>query len=460
MSRWSLRLKLTLGYALVFAVSIVLGAVGVYVVSSASLTASLDQTLRETAAVAQASIETQNGQSSFSPELKATGDLTIELLSSRGKRLASIGADEDIKEDKAKPPPLQLGAMGFDNNRVFTQRLAGGQYLRISRPSDTLTELLTDLARILLYGSILMIAVACLVGYVLADRALKPVDAVARTAAAIAGRGNYRERVPAMSGHDEMARLTNTVNAMLDQLEHTIEHEKQFARIAAHELRTPLTVLKGRLELTLERPRDAAAYQKALSSMQGRVDALIALSESLLALSRTDAPARLEPVDLAAAVTLASEQFGEIARTSDKRIELSLTESWVSAEAEGVQRVISNLLENALKYSSGETVKLSVKSQVLTVSSAGAGPERDQWTRLLQPFERGSGVQGISGSGLGLALVAALTRRWNAELVPQWSPARFDVEVQFQAARPPTGQATLVLHTQPTAHSTKGQMPL
>ena len=233
LERLSLRVKLTLGYALVFALTVLLGAVGIYFTARISLTQSLDATLQETASVAQASVETQNGRSFFAPELKATSDLSIELLSPSGKLLASVGRDED------EPPPLQLGFIKFAEQRVFTQQLENGLLLRVSRPSDALTRLLETLAHILLIGSVLMIAVACAAGYGLADRALRPVDAVARTAAAIAGRGNYRDRVPALSGHDEMARLTQTVNAMLDQLEGTIEREKQFARIAAHELRTP-----------------------------------------------------------------------------------------------------------------------------------------------------------------------------------------------------------------------------
>ncbi|AZI44866.1 sensor histidine kinase (plasmid) [Deinococcus psychrotolerans] len=426
---WSLRLKLTLGYALVFALTILLGAVGVYFTARSSLTASLDQTLRETAAVAQASVETQKGRSFFAPQLKASSDLSIELLSASGRLLTSVGRDEDTS------PPFTLGFVSFAEQRVFTQDVGSGLYLRISRPSDTLSHLLETLARILLVGSVLMIGVACAAGYSLADRALRPVDAVARTAAAIAGRGNYRERVPAMSGHDEMARLTNTVNAMLDQLEHTIEREKQFARIAAHELRTPLTVLKGRLELTLERPRDAAAYQKALAGMQGRVDALMTLSESLLALARSDAPVQLEPVELAAGVIAAAEQLSDAAQRTGKRVHLSLTESWIEAEPDGLQRVLMNLMENALKYGTGEVVDVRVEQQSCIIRSGGAGPKQDDWPRLLQPFERGSGVQSTPGSGLGLALVSALTQRWNARVQPQWSSGNFSVQVQFTAAQ-------------------------
>lgn len=440
-NHWSLRLKLTLGYAVVFVLTILLGAVGVYFAARSSLTASLDQTLQETATVARASVETQRGKSFFAPELKASSDLSIELLSASGKLLASVGQDEDAS------PPFKLGFISFAEQRVFTQDIGSGLYLRVSRPSDTLSYLLEALARILLLGSVLMIGVACAAGYYLADRALRPVDAVARTAAAIAGRGDYRERVPALSGQDELARLTNTVNAMLDQLESTIEREKQFARIAAHELRTPLTVLKGRLELTLERPRDAAAYQKALEGMQGRVDALITLSESLLALARSDAPTHLEPVELAAEVIAAAEQLSNAAECAGKHIRLSLMESWVAAEPDGLQRVLVNLMENALKYGSGEVINVRVGQHSCTISSAGAGPNLADWPRLLQPFERGVGVQGIAGSGLGLALVAALTKRWGAEVQPQWSSEQFSVQVQFPEAQNfVAGQALVLKH--------------
>lgn len=422
---WSLRIKLTLGYALVFAVTILFGAILVYFLSRGSLTNSLDTTLRETASVAQGSIENQNGRWTFSPELRPAGDLAIELLSPAGEQLARAGQEE---HDRAIP--LRPGFLSTSEHRVLTLPVDGGLFLRVSRPSDTLVELLETLARILSVGSVLMVAVACGAGYVLADRALRPVDAVARTAEGIARRGNYQERVPAAPGQDEMARLTSTVNAMLDQLEGTIEREKSFARIAAHELRTPLTVLKGRLDLTLERAREAAEYQRALMGMQGRVDALVTLSEGLLALARTDAPVHLERVELASSAVSAVDALDEVARQIGHSVHLDLNESWVQAEPEGVGRALVNLIENALKYGSGNVV-VRVREGKVTVRSGGPGPDQAHWPRLLEPFERGSGTQGTVGSGLGLPLVAALARRWNADLLPLWAEEAFEVSLRF-----------------------------
>ena len=437
LGRPSLRLKLTLGYAVVFAVTVLLGGAGVYYAAERALTASLDATLRETASVAQASIDQHEDQETdgkapepadFTAELKPSGDLSIALLSRGGRVLARAGKLEDDDQHF----PVVTGFSTEDSRRVLTMRV-DDLYLRVSRPTDTLSGFLETLAGLLLVGSAFMIAVACGAGYWLAHRALRPVDAVARTAESIAARGDYAERVPQAPGSDEMARLTRTVNLMLDGLAGTIEREKDFARTAAHELRTPLTVLRGRLDLALERPREAAEYHKALTGMVGRVEALTALTEGLLALARTDAPAQLEQVELAGIAAQVAEGCEDLARAAGQHIRLNLEPSWVWAEGEGVQRALRNLLENALKYGTGDAVTLNVTAHELQVVSGGPGPDPSQWPRLLQPFERGAGVQGVSGSGLGLALVAALARRWNAALLPEWRGESFSVKVVFPA---------------------------
>ncbi|MFC3832934.1 MULTISPECIES: sensor histidine kinase [Deinococcus] len=426
--RLSLRVKLTLGYVLVFTVTVLLGGGGVFFAARSALTASLDTTLRETASVARASIMTAGTAASFAPQLRPAGDLHIELYRPDGTPLAQVGDGDEGPVGELRP-----GLSTTAERRVLTQQVEG-LYLRVSRPSETLSEFLDTLARLLLLGSGGMILAACGGGYWLANRALRPVDAVARTAELIAGQGDYAQRVPQAPGGDEMARLTRTVNTMLDRLAGTIEREKQFARTAAHELRTPLTALRGRLDLTLERPRDAAEYEKALRSMQGRVDALGRLTEGLLALARTDAPAPLERVELASIAIQVSEQFEAAAAEQGQVVRLDLEESWVQADAAGLERVLSNLLENALKYGVGPEIRVVVRPQTLIVQDTGPGPDPAQWPRLLQPFERGSGVQGVSGSGLGLALVATLAARWGARLEPGWSEHGFQVTLRFPAA--------------------------
>ena len=439
-NRLSLRVKLTVGYALIFSLSVLLGALCVYLLAHGSLTRTLDTTLRETSSLARGSILTGPAGQRFSDQLQPPPELTIELLSQAGRVLDVAGQPTGtlVAGQTALPAPLRvLGLNTVEERRVLTERLPSGLVLRVSRSADTLTALLETLARVLLAGSVLMIGLASVAGYYLADRALRPVDEVARTAASITSSGSYRGRVPPAPGSDEMARLTGTVNGMLDHLEATIERERSFARTAAHELRTPLTALQGRLELALERPREAADYRRSLEIMRGRVDELLSLAQGLLVLAETDRPAQLEPTDLtlqAAEVTgelhdlamrLGKQLVWERAKTQDPAPlpptppALSKLRTVVLAEPLGVRQVLRNLLENALKYG-GNRVVVRVSPTSLTVWDSGGGPLPSEWARLTRPFERGAGLQGVSGSGLGLPLVLALAQRWGARVEPQW----------------------------------------
>ncbi|WP_291431841.1 ATP-binding protein [Deinococcus sp.] len=426
--RLSLRVKLTLGYALVFSVILLLGCAGIWLVTERTVLNALDASLRNTIVIAQGSLEADSGPVRFTPELKPGGDVTVLLMRANGTVVSRVG--RPIAEE---PGSVRAGFRTARGERSLTQEVNSGLYLRVSQPVAPTWEFLETLARILLIGSAGMIVLACLAGYWLAHRALKPVDEVARTAQSIAERGDYAERVTPAPGHDEMARLTGTVNSMLDRLAGTIEREKQFARIAAHELRTPLTALKGRLELTLEKTRSETEYVRALEGMAGRVDALGALTESLLALARTDTPIQLTRVDLGSAALSVSEAFEDAAHLHDRAIHLDVQESWVMAERDGVERVISNLLDNALKYGDAGPVHLCVSGVTVSVQNQGGGPRPNDWPQLQLPFERGVGQQAISGSGLGLALVEALARRWHAQVQPQWQGRTFTVSVAFPA---------------------------
>ena len=424
----SLRLKLTLGYALIFSLSVLLGALGVFLAARGTLTHSLDANLRDTAHLAQADLERVNGQPSFAAEFQPSGEVSIELLSPTGTRLALVG--------NAPPPtlPLTLGSYKAQHRRVYLSALPGGLLLRVSRASDSLDEVVELLGHVLLLGSALMIVVACAAGYVLADRALRPVDAVVSMAERIAAGGQYAERVAVSPGRDEMARLTITVNRMLDRLAGSIEREKEFARTAAHELRTPLTALKGRLDLALERPRDEETLLKTLSVMRNRVDSLVQLSEGLLELARTDAPVELERFELGAATVGIAEQQRDSAQQWHKQLHLDIEETWILAEMPGLQLVIQNLLGNALKYG-GPLVRVQIQGQRLSIHDSGPGPQPAEWERLLRPFERGAGVQNVPGSGLGLALAHAHVQRWPATLEPQWDAGGFAVVVTWAEDR-------------------------
>lgn len=420
----SLRVKLTLGYALIFGVTALIFTLGVLLIARTELRAAMDATLQVASQTTLPQVVGEGSAARFGTSARPSSDVALDLLGPQGQVLDWIGNHE-----QALPPTLHLGFSTAAGQRVYVTARPGG-YLRASRSSDLLSELLETLGRVMLLSAAALVLVACLAGYWLADRALRPVDMVARTAGRIARQGAYRERVPAAPGRDEMARLTGTVNEMLDRLQGTIEREQAFARTAAHELRTPLTALKGRVELALSRPREAAEYRRNLESMARRVDDLITLSESLLALARAEVPVRLERVELGAAALEAADQL-----EPDTRVHLDAEESWVLAEGAGVRQVIVNLLSNAQKYASGP-VTLTVRNGEICVQDSGVGPPQAEWARLTRPFERGRNHQGAPGSGLGLALVAVLVSRWDAQLLPEWRADGFATRVRWRPQPP------------------------
>ena len=388
----SLRLKLTLGYVLIFSLSVLLGAAGVYLATRSTQVHTLDAGLSETASVARASIEREAARYLFAPDLKPSGDLYVELLDAQGRRVASAGVGAAKVGEAGVGSASQSGVQGLTrpptpgfssspDRRILTQAVSGGLFLRLSRPRGVLNEVSETLGRILALGSLGMIVLACAGGYFLADRALRPVDSVARTARRIADSGQYSERVPSSPGTDEMAVLTSTVNRMLDRMAATIERERSFARTAAHELRTPLTSVKGRLDLALERPRDNETYRKTLSVMRSRVYALVALSEGLLELARTDAPMQPERIELGSVVLEAAEGLREAFRAQGRRLHLDVEETWVEAEMPGLAQLVHNLIENALKYG-GTRVRVSVSAGTLRVHDDGSGPDPLDWERL------------------------------------------------------------------------------
>ncbi len=195
-NRLSLRLKLTLGYALIFSVSVLLGALCVYVLARGSLTSTLDTTLEETAALARGNLLGSGMGLRFTDALQPPPELSIELISPDG-RILDVAGQPVSTATALMTTPARLGTYTYRDRRVLTVALPDQPFLlQVSRASDTLTALLETLARVLLAGSGLMIGLACLAGYYLADRALKPVDAVARTADTITRSGSYRGRVP------------------------------------------------------------------------------------------------------------------------------------------------------------------------------------------------------------------------------------------------------------------------
>jgi signal transduction histidine kinase len=337
------------------------------------------------------------------------GDTSLSVFSSTGV------ADAEFDASPVNAP-LEAGVRTLEGYRVFTKVMPDGHIVQATRSEADALGALQRAQELLWFGLPILFLFSLGAGYGLADRALRPVDAVTRLAARIAEHGQPGERVPESLGDDEMARLTRTVNAMLEKLEGLIAQERAFALAAAHELRTPLAVLQGRVELSLERERTPEHYRESLATVAATAQKLNRLVEGLLTLARSHAPTSPIRFDLADVALEVAEPHRSEAKARGQWLELELDSVPVTGDPESLRLAVSNLMRNAIRYGiQGGWIWLRTSSKsgqaVLEICDDGPGVPSDDLERLRRPFQRGKGLQAISGSGLGLALVNAVAEQ-------------------------------------------------
>lgn len=255
-------------------------------------------------------------------------------------------------------------------------------------------------------------------GWILAHRALKPVDRMTDAARRISAE-HLAERIEETGTQDELDRLAKTLNEMLGRLDAAFSQIRQFSADASHELQTPLTILKGELEVALRSPRSPDEYQRILKSALEEIDRIAHLVEGLLLLARADAGVlRMDrqPVDLAQLVEEVYGQTKVLADTHALTLELGLVEPIsIQGDYERLRRLLLNLVDNGIKYTpTGGHVTLSVQRDggwvSLQVSDTGIGLSGEDQERIFQRFYRAVEARshGESGAGLGLCIAQSI----------------------------------------------------
>jgi signal transduction histidine kinase len=294
------------------------------------------------------------------------------------------------------------------------------------RPSDAaLASLQAQYA--LALGGTLLLAVA--LGWLAAGRALAPVRSITALARRVSDE-RLDERIALAGPHDELRELADTFDAMLDRLQTGIEGQRRFVANASHELRTPLTVIRAEAEAALADPSaDVAELQAMARKVLGASCRVQALLDSLLLLARAQqAPPRREPADLAAAARLAAEQTRLEAAQRGITVELVLTPAPLEGDARLVERLVGNLVENAVRHGaegSRAVVWTGLDGRerpVLRVESMGPLLADEALRRLAEPFHRLDGDRRAPGTGLGLSIVRSVADAHGAELALRSRP--------------------------------------
>jgi signal transduction histidine kinase len=294
-------------------------------------------------------------------------------------------------------------------------------------PSGQLPRLALVLG--LIFAGILVIAFGG--GYWLADRAMRPVQQITRTAQEI-GEGDLGRRLRLGRG-DELGELSDTFDHMLDRLQAAFDRQRQFAADASHELRTPLSIIELESNRALDRPRPEGELKKSLKIIQGENEEMTRLVSQLLTLARMDAPQPVlhnEPIDLAELAADVTDRLAALAR--EKGVMLlagDLGEALVSADRGYLSQMLMNLVENGIKYHGGDQPRVQVDTgrvrsgdhdlAWVKVSDNGPGIPPEHIPHLFDRFYRvdkartrsyeDSGSDS-SGSGLGLAIVQSIVQ--------------------------------------------------
>jgi two-component system sensor histidine kinase MprB len=250
------------------------------------------------------------------------------------------------------------------------------------------------------------IALAAGLGALVARAALAPIQRFTRRTEEIAGNPDAVERI-AITGDDELARLARSFNATLDALEHSVEAQRHLVADASHELRTPIASLRANIQTIEEFDRlpehDRAALRADIVS---ELDELTALVGEVVELARDSRPERvLDDVRVDSIVqSLVARAQGRAG--VDVAFRLDVERTVVRGEPDRVNRAVSNLLDNAIKWSRpGGRIDITLRDGTLTVRDHGPGFATVDMPHVFERFYRSDDARGMPGSGLGLAIV-------------------------------------------------------
>ena len=293
--------------------------------------------------------------------------------------------------------------------------------LRVARSEDRLRTQLWEILTVLVFGLPVVAVFAGVGGYILARRALTPIDRLAAEARRITA-DRLHERLSVPNQRDEIGRLAAVINDTFARLEASFDQLRRFTADASHELRTPLAVIRGIGEVGLGETRTPAEYKEAMGSMLEEVDRLTTLVDTLLRLSHGDAgTVRLsrEPVDLGQLTREVVSSLAILAEERNQRITVNDSDRVVATVDRLVLReAITNLLDNAVKYSpTGSRIDIRVRSDrgqaILEFADQGPGVAADCRDRIFDRFFRLDEARSRASGGTGLGLAIA---KWAVEV--------------------------------------------
>lgn len=466
----SIRLRLTLLYSAILALTLILFATLLNVTVQKVTMATIAESLKtESKRVTDNPIQVGLREFKLPAEVFATEKTYFQVVDGAGsitdttdnldKHTLPLGKDawQTLKTGKStvgyeSPPGFAGARLMIYNAPIYL----GGQragILQTARPIGDQDRALGLLRRLLAAGTTLSTLIAFGIGWLLAGAALRPINRITQTAQAIGAERDFGRRVRYSGPMDEVGRLATTFNTMLEALQTAYQAQRRFVADASHELRTPLTTIRGNIGL-LQReppinPEDRAAV---LSDMADESERMSRLVNDLLMLARADAgrPLARTPVPVKNLVEEVCREGRVLA--PDKTILChAVADLTATGDRDAIKQVLLILLDNALKFTPpGGTISITAEaagaSISMSVRDTGPGIEPEAMPHIFERFYLADPSRTGAGAGLGLSIAKALVEAQSGSITARSEPGEGSVFTLTlpQAATSPQAQEQAV----------------
>ncbi len=381
---------------------------------------SLDQGLNRSLGARAAELATLLNARRRLPALPEVDGAFAQIVAVRGRVLdattgfgAPLLTAPELRRASAATVTLDHG----DRARLLAQPISTrpGAVLVVGASLSQLDHAMTSLNELLFIGGPLLLLITCLAGYVLAERALAPVQRMAAWAERISGAPGD-DRLPLPEAKDELRELGDALNAVLDRLGDALRRERKFVAYAGHELRTPISILKLELELARASGGSGEDLDRRLRSAGEEVDRLAQLARDLLVLGQAELgqlQLRCRAVRVRELLEIVAERFAAAYGLRSDRVRTLDEEGLVlDADPARLERALANMVSNALRHGAGDVVLVARRGEdalELHVLDEGPGFAPDFIPHAFECFTREeTGHRGTGGVGLGLSIVAAI----------------------------------------------------
>jgi two-component system, OmpR family, sensor kinase len=463
--RIPIRGRIALFGAAVVALTVVIFSVLVYVMVERNLVSQQDGTLKLAGDRAWSALASGGrivpGRNFFPPDLNSSSEPFYELFDSQGTPYGSSayinGVFPEMPSSALDSVPTDHGVFKdlHANNgplvRAYVRAwnrpdLGASGYVLFGQPLFGIQGQLDGLRLFLIAGAFLSLVGAGAASWLVAGRALRPLDAMADTAEDIGRTQDLSRRLPESGPNDEVGRLQRSFNQMLRQLDDAYQRlrsaltaQRRFVADASHELRTPLTTIRGNVGLLLKRD-DITADDRvaALNDIAGESERMSRMVQDLLTLARADAGYHLDkfPLQLQPIVEEVSRQAQTLQPL--RRIEvLNGTPVTVSGNVDALKQLLWILIDNAFKHThDGGRIQLRLengqRAARLTVLDDGPGIPQEDLERIFERFYQSDAARSGEGTGLGLAIARWIAQEHGGRVVAANGPqggAAFTVEL-------------------------------